>query len=182
MMCTIKKIKDCFTAKYNRKIDDLSCRINLSIFCNIPKLLFFLFTAFSHTTANAADDYIKSDTEVYDGNLSWSAAECSALASWIPGMMIESDRLFDLAYSKGSIFISAYSKGEVSAHAMTKYNTDERRHFFGPNLDFKLGIMFTKAASSIEHEIQTHKRKSANTSIDNIALFMFKNRNCGLLK
>lgn len=112
------------------------------------------------------------------GFAAWALFQCAYASSWIPGDTVKGDRWFDLAYESSFSFLEAYDAGQISAEDMTyEFPVRERAFLFGPNIPFKVGVMYILASENVEEIIG---RGSPDETALRAELYLDQ-KNCNLL-
>lgn len=81
------------------------------------------------------------------GDKAWTGFKCVRFADEASGSVDPSaDHLFDQSLIAARAFLSAYEAGLISSEAMVDaFRVENRRFFFGPSVEFKVGAMVTLA-------------------------------------
>ncbi len=116
------------------------------------------------------------------GSVSWSAFECSSLAS-VMNEEKEQERLFSLGYQQGKAFIDALQKNRVE---LKDRNEQVPSGFLlllqGPTPDFMLGRVFESAQENALKDVITPNSIASRDFQATLARTKFTKQNCSLLR
>lgn len=114
--------------------------------------------------------------------VSWSAFECSSLAS-VMNDNKEQDRLFSLGYQQGKAFIEAIQKNQVE---LKDRNEQVPTGFLlllqGPTPDFVLGRAFESAQENALKDVITPTSITSKDLQATLARSKFTKQNCSVLR
>ncbi|TGP88929.1 MULTISPECIES: hypothetical protein [unclassified Mesorhizobium] len=109
---------------------------------------------------------------------SYAAFECAALAS-TANFSDEQARLFKLGYEQGKVFLQAYADGKIKDSDVEPIGFWGNMHD-GPNIDFKLGVIWASAYRNT-HEDIWKKPDGSNVNIadwTDLAILKFTHQDC----
>jgi hypothetical protein len=114
--------------------------------------------------------------------LSWSAFECSSLAS-VMSDQAEQERLFTLGYEQGKVFIQAARSNRIDQKDI---NNDVPSGFLmlmqGPTPDFVLGRVFESAQENALKDVITPSSVTNKELKVLLAQGKFSKQNCNVLR
>lgn len=146
------------------------------------RLVSFLIIYCFHQFCFAAPSEISSESLALKGLRSWSAFECSILASK-SGDTREQERLFKLGYSEGLLFLQALRDKKITQdHLKSTVPYILLLLIEGPNDDFILGRVYASVEKSVLDDIYNTDGKLNSDEIQKIkASSKFRKCNCQLL-
>jgi hypothetical protein len=114
--------------------------------------------------------------------VSWSAFECSALAS-VMNDPNEHDRLFSSGYLHGKAFVGAVRSNRIEPKDLNEQVPSGFLMLLqGPTPDFVLGRVFESAQENVLKDVITPASVTSKDLQATLARRKFRSQNCGVLR
>ena len=113
------------------------------------------------------------------GNKLWAAFECAALAD-VTGNAKEGQRLFDIGYNQGRLFVEAVQAGKVAEQDIKgKVPPAVLLLLHGPTVDFILGRIFEAAIDDVTKDVPLNEPDENEKKI--VAQSKYAKMNCSMM-